>query len=479
MHARELIRWLVALALVASAAPLHAQDTTTTAEAAAAEEEGDASSDEGGEDAEDDDGSDDDGAARGQERWLRGRGRMGATGRMERTERADRTWRAGRRGRGWSSPPQAQSEGCAANAHAQAGESVVRVESGTAVGSGFVVIDAAHVVTSFRTVREGHGVRVVDARGNARSARVVATAPEDDLALLVLASPLAVAPLEPADPEALHVGMRVLAIGHPHVRGRDRLALGLRGEGLFEQSLSEGVVSALGPRSLSTDAQLASGSVGGPLLDCEGRVVGVVSVATLGMDERIYIGASSVALADLASRADHEEGYGGRVRFTWGLGIAAGFEDPGWTMGLWGLVGLNVHDVFVLAGRLHYLQSESQPTGSEVLSVYDQRYRGDAYVAWRQLVTFGPGMGFTFELGAGASVTSLHQRTRSGTIDDTGASPTLRITEAERQRWAVRPMLVLNVEVGPLFVGYSVELDIDTALSRYRVQHVFDLGARF
>jgi S1-C subfamily serine protease len=368
---------------------------------------------------------------------------------------------------------------CAETAHDRASASVVRVESGTAVGSGFVVLDATHVVTAFRTVRDGHGVRVVDHQGNPRNARVVATAPDDELALLVLASPLTAPPLELAEPEALHVGMRIVAIGHPYVRGSDRLALGLRGEGLFSQSLSEGVVSALGPRALSTDAQLASGSLGGPYVDCEGRVVGAVSIATIGMGESIFVGASSAAVADLVSRAQTEEGYGGRIRFTWGLGIAAAFEDPGWPIGLWGLVGLDVFDVFVLAGRIHYLRGESSPTGSEVLHILDQRYRGDAFVAWRQLVTFGPGMGFHFELGAGASVTSLEQRTRSGLIDSSTGTPTLRITEENRQRWAVRPMVVLNVEVGPLMIGYSVELDIDTALSRYRVQHVFDLGARF
>jgi S1-C subfamily serine protease len=368
---------------------------------------------------------------------------------------------------------------CAETAYDRASASVVRVESGLAVGSGFVAIDPSHVVTSFRTVRDGHAVRVLDHQGNPRSARIVATAPDDDLALLSLASPLAAPPLELAEPEALRVGMRIVAIGHPYVSGRDRLALGLRGEGLFAQSLSEGVVSALGPRALSTDAQLASGSVGGPYVDCEGRVVGAVTVATLGLQERIFVGASSVAIADLASRARSGEGYGGRLRLTTGLGIAAAFEDPGWPLGLWVLLGLDVNDALVIAGRFHYLRGESSPAGSEVLSVLDQRFRGDAFVAWRQLVTFGPGMGFHFELGAGASVTSLEQRTRSGLVDTSTGAPTLRITEESRQRWAVRPMLVLNVEVGPLLIGYSVELDIDTSLGRYRVQHLFDLGARF
>jgi S1-C subfamily serine protease len=372
---------------------------------------------------------------------------------------------------------------CAEAAHDRATASVVRVESGTSVGSGFLVADSSHVVTSFRTVRDGHGTRVVDAAGNARSARIVVTAPDDDLALLALATPLPGAPLPVADAESLRVGMRIVAIGHPYVQGRDRIQLGLRGEGLFEQTLSEGVVSALGPRSLSTDARLASGSVGGPVVDCEGRVAGAVSIARIGMMEQVFVAASSVAIADLVSRAEREEGYGGRIAPFFGLGIAAAFEDPGWPLGIYVMVGLNVFDAFVLAGRFHYLQRSDAPSSDVgVLELFDQRYRGDAYVAWRQLVTFGPGAGFHFELGAGASVTSLHRRTRSASIDESTGVPLLRTSYAEDQRWAVRPMLVLNIDVGPLMIGYTVELDIQPRMGMsdlLRVQHLFDLGVRF
>lgn len=367
---------------------------------------------------------------------------------------------------------------CAEHAHVHATESVVRVQSGTAVGSGFLVLDASHVITSFQTIRDGHGIRVIDHEGNTRSARVIVTAPDDDLALLLLATPLAAEPLTTADASA-HVGLHVIALGHPWLRTGDRISLGLRGEGLFEQTLSEGVVSAVGPRALQTDVQLAEGSVGGPLVDCEGRVVGSISVATLGMEHPVFVAASALAIDDLISRAAHEEGYGGRITPYFGLGLAAAIEDPGVPVGLFGLIGLNVFDSFVLAGRFHFLMQDDSPSGSEVLSVGQRRFRGDAYVGWRQLITLAPGTGFHFELGAGASATSLHTRTRSGTIDNTGAMPVLRITDVELQRWAVRPMLVLNVDMGPFMIGYTIELDINTSASRYHVQHVLDLGARF
>ena len=367
---------------------------------------------------------------------------------------------------------------CAEEVHVRASAAVMRVQSGTAVGSGFLVLDGSHVVTSFHTVRDGHDIRVVDHEGNTRSARIVVTAPDDDLALLLLATPLSAEPLAIAEPSSVHVGQHVVALGHPWIRTGDRIALDLRGEGLFEQTLSEGIVSAVGPRALQSDVQFAEGSVGGPMVDCETHVVGAVSLAHVGM-EPVYVAASALAVNDLVSRAAHEEGYGGRVTPYVGLGLALATEEGSMGFGAYGLVGLNVFDSFVVAGRLHFLTQDDASSGSEVLSVGQRRYRGDAYLGWRQLITLAPGLGFHFELGAGASVTSLHTRTRSGLIDDTGAMPVLRITDVERQRWAVRPMLVLNFDMGPFMIGYTLELDIDTSASRYHVQYVLDFGARF
>ena len=50
------------------------------------------------------------------------------------------------------------------------------------------------------------------------SARILVTAPEDDLALLLLATPLAADPLAIAAPSEVHVGMHILALGHPWLK---------------------------------------------------------------------------------------------------------------------------------------------------------------------------------------------------------------------------------------------------------------------
>lgn len=359
---------------------------------------------------------------------------------------------------------------CAQNVYSTARGSVVRVESGTRIGSGFIVVDSSHVITSFRLVRDGHGVRVVDPDGNARNATVINTAGDDDLAMLELASPLPAQPLAIASWDTVHVGEPVVALASSLVGGsHHRVMGGPQTQGLFDWAIAAGVVSAVGDRAIQTDIALDGGSSGGPILDCRGEVVATVSVAFAGMDE-IYLGAGVPALADLVSRVEHPEGYGGRVAFFFGLGVSAGFEDPGWVYGGYLQLGMTALDYFVLSGRFHYLRRDDSPDGTGTLSSSNQRFRGDAYAGWRQLVNVGPGMGFHFELGLGASVSSVQTSERFAVV--TGGM--IDIRHADQQNWAVRPMAVLNLQFGWFQISYTAEWDP----TRQNVMHLFDLGIR-
>lgn len=360
---------------------------------------------------------------------------------------------------------------CAQTVYSSARASVVRVESGTRVGSGFLAVDSSHVITSFRLVRDGHGVRVVDPEGNARNATVMNTAADDDLAMLELTSPLPSAPLAIANWESVHVGMPVVALAHSLVMSRRRLMGGPQTQGLFDWAIAAGVVSAVGDRAIQTDIELSDGSSGGPILDCAGRVVATVSIAFAGPDEAIFLGSGVPALTDLASRSANPEGYGGRVALFFGLGLSGAFEDPGWLYGGYLQLGMTAFDAFVLSGRFHYVMNTEQPTGSATLTTEADRIRGDVYAAWRQLVTLGPGMGFHFELGLGASVSRVHFSSREATI----VMGAVRIDPHEQDRLAIRPMAVLNVQLGPIVLSYSAEWDP----SFMRVMHMMDLGFRF
>jgi hypothetical protein len=368
---------------------------------------------------------------------------------------------------------------CIGAVHAAARASIVRVESGLAVGAGFLALDAAHVVTSRSIVADGHGVRVVDVEGNARAARVVVTAPDDDLALLELASPLPGAPLEVADPAALDVGREVVvpsfALGATR-RGRD-------GRHDFEFSLTAGALNALGERAVQVDARPAI--VGAPIVDCHGEVVGVARRGFFMTTDDFTFGSGAGAVADLVSRVGAPETHGGRVDLFLGLGLSAAFEDqpperePDLLGGAYLQLGVTALDAFVLAARGHFLSGGTDPTGSSVLRREGRRFRVDAYLGWRQLVQLGPGMGLHFELSIGASAT-LHRDQSRALVSTAGG---FSFVDTVTERWRVRPLVMATLELGMVQLGYQVELELEDRgrldAGGGHLYHLMSLGARF
>lgn len=368
---------------------------------------------------------------------------------------------------------------CIGAVHREARPGIVRVESGLAVGAGFVAIDGSHVVTSRSIVAEGHGIRVIDVEGNARSATVIVSAPDDDLALLELSSALAAAPLDVAGWESLDVGREVVVLSFAMGHARH----GRSGRADFEYGLTAGAINAIGDRAIQVDARPAV--VGSPIVDCHGDVVGVVRHAHMmmtGMD--FTFGVGSGAVADLLSRVDHPESHGGRTRLFMGLGLSAAWEDlpdpnPDFLIGGYLQLGLTVNDAFVLAARGHFLMADNEPSGTDVLRLSANRFRVDAYLGWRQLVAFGGGMGFHFELAAGASVNMLRDGQRQIVSDAMG----LRFIDTTTERWRVRPLVMATVELGFVQIGYQLELELEDrgpiGAGGVHAYHLFSLGARF
>jgi S1-C subfamily serine protease len=160
------------------------------------------------------------------------------------------------------------------------GTSLLEDEGEGGQGSGFVldgdgfIATNAHVVTTARADRtaEAEQVFVEFTDGNRVTAEIVGHDPNADVALLkVDPEGLSLTPLRLGESESITVGEPVAAIGSPF------------GE---RQSLSIGVISALDRsiRSLTefeigdaiqTDAAINPGNSGGPLLDAEGRVLGI------------------------------------------------------------------------------------------------------------------------------------------------------------------------------------------------------------
>ena len=151
-------------------------------------------------------------------------------------------------------------------------KSVVRIDTGGGLGAGFVFHSPKYVATAFHVVSLGRELEVTFADGKTSGATVVAVDKDNDLAILELDTPaVGVAPLEPDEAEKIELGTPVLAIGHPYATVGDEL------EGLLSWSVSQGIISGRGERLLQTDAALNPGNSGGPLIGCDGRVLGVVS----------------------------------------------------------------------------------------------------------------------------------------------------------------------------------------------------------
>jgi serine protease Do len=152
--------------------------------------------------------------------------------------------------------------------------SVVEVRSGgTGRGSGVVWGGDGLVVTNAHCVPRG-GALEVGADGRWHAARVIAYHPRHDLALLEAPSvrgPL----LEAREASSLRAGELVFAHGHP-LGVRDALAMGV-------VHAVTGDTRSNGPRWIVADIRLAPGNSGGPLVDAEGRLVGINSMVANGL----------------------------------------------------------------------------------------------------------------------------------------------------------------------------------------------------
>ena len=159
-----------------------------------------------------------------------------------------------------------------------------------AVGSGFVIDKAGHIVTNYHVVRGAASIRVSFSNNERIKAKVVGVDPSTDLAVLkVDVKSRALRSLPLGDSDTVRVGDEVIAIGNPF--GLDR-------------SVTAGIVSAVqrrieAPNQLSiehviqTDAALNHGNSGGPLLDADGDVIGVnaqIETGGLASDGNVGIG---------------------------------------------------------------------------------------------------------------------------------------------------------------------------------------------
>jgi putative serine protease PepD len=145
---------------------------------------------------------------------------------------------------------------------------------GTAQGTGFMYDTKGDIVTNDHVITGSSSVSIKLSDGSTYKATVVGSDPSTDLAVLHIDAPASkLVPLALADSSKVAIGDGVVAIGNP---------FGLDG------SVTSGIVSALNREieapdnsaiegAIQTDAAINHGNSGGPLLDMQGKVIGITS----------------------------------------------------------------------------------------------------------------------------------------------------------------------------------------------------------
>ncbi len=144
------------------------------------------------------------------------------------------------------------------------------LEAGGGVGSGVIYDTTGLVLTAHHVVSLSDEVTVRTADEREFNGRVVARAPERDLAIVALDGAEGMVAATIAEPGTVEVGEPAIALGSPFG---------------FQQSVTAGIISGLDREVetpmgtltglIQTDAPINPGNSGGPLADAEAKVIGI------------------------------------------------------------------------------------------------------------------------------------------------------------------------------------------------------------
>lgn len=162
-------------------------------------------------------------------------------------------------------------------------------EQGIGIGTGVVINESGDILTALHVVGDASKISVFFADGSDATAEILAADPENDIAILHPSElPELVVPAVLGNANAMRVGDEAFAVGNPY--------------GLVA-SMSAGVISGFN-RSIPIgddndqrfegliqfDTAVNPGNSGGPLLNRQGQVIGVVTALANPSDQPFFVG---------------------------------------------------------------------------------------------------------------------------------------------------------------------------------------------
>jgi S1-C subfamily serine protease len=161
-------------------------------------------------------------------------------------------------------------------------------KAGSSLGSGTIIDDQGDILTSLHVVAGATEIQLMFADGTESAGTIAVKQPENDIAVLKAEKlPKQVIPAVLGNPSAMQIGDEAYAVGNP---------FGLYG------TMTAGVISGFGrsfkaPNSdqqlkglIQMDAAVNPGNSGGPLLNRDGQVIGVVVGILNPTDQDFFIG---------------------------------------------------------------------------------------------------------------------------------------------------------------------------------------------
>ena len=169
------------------------------------------------------------------------------------------------------------------------------------LGTGVIVDRQGSILTSLHVVEDAKSITVTFADGTTSSAEISVRQPENDIAVIVPHTlPSTIVPATLGNPGAIRIGSEAYVVGNP---------FGLYG------SISAGVVSGLDRKLeiaksgrvldglIQVDAAVNPGNSGGPLLNRDGQVVGIVAALLNPTKEDVFVGIGLAVPIDVAGGA--------------------------------------------------------------------------------------------------------------------------------------------------------------------------------
>jgi len=180
------------------------------------------------------------------------------------------------------------------------------VEEG--VGSGVVISDKGEVLTALHVVENATAIQLVFSDGTTSNATIASTQPENDIAVLQPDQlPTSLVPAVLGNPKAMDVGDEAYVVGNPFGLYASMSAGVISGfDRSFQTSDSETLIEGL----IQIDTAVNPGNSGGPVLNRDGQVIGIVVGLLNPTDEEYFIGIGFAVPISTAIGAAGEGGGG-------------------------------------------------------------------------------------------------------------------------------------------------------------------------